>query len=111
MTGNTTTTDKVKAIIEEKGWDITNDTVNTIHFRYSTRRGAPKFIYKKDTETVNLAEKTLDSRKEAISVEVKTTIYNAIKEGVEIVDSQRVFLERNTDEMKELIELYGGSND
>lgn len=42
----TNTTDKVKAIIEEN-WDLTNETVNTIHFRFGTSRGEPKFVYKK----------------------------------------------------------------
>ncbi|PGF05166.1 hypothetical protein COM61_01720 [Bacillus toyonensis] len=106
----TNTTDKVKAIIEEN-WDFTSETVNTIHFRFGTSRGEPKFVYKKDTETVNLVDKDIDSRKEALSVEVKTLIYSQIREGVEPIDAQKVFLERNTDEMKKIIELYGGHND
>ncbi|MGF2715809.1 hypothetical protein ACQUY5_26820 [Bacillus cereus] len=106
----TNTTDKVREIIKEN-WDFTNETPNTIHFRYGKMRGEPKFIYKKDLEKVNLVDKTLDSRKEALSVEVKTTIYSQIKEGVEVIDAQKVFLERNTEEMKKIIEQYGGAND
>ncbi|PHE64422.1 hypothetical protein COF68_06185 [Bacillus toyonensis] len=106
----TNVTDQVRQTIEDN-WELTNETANVIYFKYSSKRGMPKFTYAKDTQKVTLAEKVKDSQKEAISVEVKTTIYSLFKEGVEKIDAQTVFVERHTDEMKEIVKEYGGIDD
>lgn len=102
--------ERIVDLIKEK-WIVTNETSNRLYFKYEHMRGTPKFYFNKNTLDVIRIDKSKEFSKEAISVEVKTTINNLIDENITPMNAQDVFSNRNTDEVKELLTKYGGKDD
>ena len=102
--------EQVQQLIEDK-WIVTNETSNRIYFKYENMRGTPKFYFNKNSLQVIRMDASKEFSKEAISVEVKTTIYNVIDENIKPMNAQDVFSNRNTEEVKELLTKYGGKDD
>jgi hypothetical protein len=100
--------DKVRDVID-RNWIITGETANRIYFKYEERRGTPKFYFNKKTLEVVRTDKSKESSKSAISVEVMTRIYSIYKENVKPIDAQTVFKERHTDLVRRLLSEYGGA--
>lgn len=100
-------TEKIRDVIRDK-FHIKKETGTYIEFKYNKYRGAPDFKYDKLNQNVVRVDKRDDTRNQAISVEVKTSIYALLKEGVSPVDAQQVFLNRQTEEMRLLVKQYGG---
>ncbi|PES65398.1 hypothetical protein CN507_17800 [Bacillus cereus] len=100
-------TEEVRKLIEKK-YHITEENRNSIYFGYSKQRGYPSFRYEKRTRNVVRMDRVDHSRNSMIAVEVKTTIYSLMEEGISPVDAQEIFLHRHTEVMKSLLNQYGG---